>query len=273
MFVLGSGLGEATSGWRAELVPPRGVIHVDLDASVFGRAYPEAPTLAVQADVGAVLAALLVRSGRLVRRRPPRRPRPTRLELVRAVPRCVHPAALMAAVQRVLVDGTDMPIFADASSAMFWAAHQLVFDEPGRWFAEGRFGSMGSAGAAVVGAAAARGGPAAAICGDGSLHMQDELNSAVSYGIRAIWIVLNDSGMGIVRAGMRGAGRTPHDVDFPPTDFAAVAGAKGVEAASVESEDDLDATLERARDARGPFLVDVVIDRSAVPPLGDRTKR
>ena len=271
-LVFGTPLGEATSGWHPGLVPPEGFVHVDLDADVFGRAYPQAPTLGVQADVGAVVDALLERSDRLVRRRLPRRRTPSP-EPARASGRGVHPAALMVAIQRVLVDGTDMPIFADAASAMFWGARLLVFDEPGRWFSEGTFGSMGWAGAAALGAASGRGGAAAAICGDGSMHMQDELNAAVSYGIRAIWIVMNDGGMGIVGAGMRAAGRTPEDVDYPPTDFAAVARAKGAAAASVTREADLDAALEAARDADGPFLVDVAIDGSIAPPLGDRAKR
>jgi acetolactate synthase-1/2/3 large subunit len=272
-LVLGSALGEATSGWHPRLVPPEGFVHVDLDAGVFGRAYPQAPTLGVQADVGAVLDALQARSDRLVRRELPRRRMAAPLELVRATASRIHPAALMAAIQRVIVEGSGAPIFADASSAMFWGARQLVFDEPGRWFVEGRFGSMGSAGAAVVGAASGRGGPAAAICGDGSMHMQDEVNTAVHYGIPAIWIVLNDAGLGIVRAGMRATGRTLHDADYPPTDFAAVARAKGAGAVAVSHEADLDAALSAALRADGPFLVDVAIDQAAAPPIGARTKR
>lgn len=273
MLVLGTGLGEATSGWLEGLVPPDGLIHVDLDAGVFGHAYPQAPTLGVQADVGEVLAALLARGDRLVRREaPPRRGEPCSDAPVARTPGTVHPAELMEAIQRVIVDRTDMPVLADASSAMFWGARHLTFDRPGRWHIEPRFGSMGNAGAAVVGAASGRGGAAAAICGDGSLHMQDEINTAVRYGIRAIWIVLNDAGLGIVRAGMTANGRT-HDADYPPTDFAAVARAKGAQARRVASAGELDAALEAAAQADGPFLLDVVIDPAARPPIGVRDKR
>lgn len=273
-LVLGSALGEATSGWHPGLVPPQGFIHVDLDASVFGRAFPQAPTLGVQSDIGELLDALLARSDRLVRRELPwRRSHPIRLELVGDGAGLVHPAKLMTAIQRVIVEGTDMPVVADASSAMFWAARHLAFARPGRWFVEGHFGSMGSAGAVVVGAASGRGGPAAAICGDGSMHMQDEINTAVAYGIRAIWIVLNDAGLGIVRAGMRANGRTLHDADYPPTDFAAVARNKGADGVRVNREADLVAALVAAVHADGPFLVDVLVEPAAVPPIGARTKR
>jgi acetolactate synthase-1/2/3 large subunit len=273
-LVLGSALGEATSGWHPGLVPPEGLIHVDLDPGVFGSAYPHVPTLGIQADIGEFLGALLARSDRLERRHVPlRQPPPSRLALAGDRSGTVHPGALMAAIQRVVVQGTDMPVFADASSAMFWGARHLVFDRPCRWFVEGRFGSMGSAGAAVVGAASGRRGPAAAISGDGSMHMQDEINTAVHYGIHAIWIVLNDGGLGIVRSGMRANGWPLHDADYPATDFAAVARNKGADGVRVTAEGELDGALAAAIEAKGPFLVDVVIDPSAGPPIGARTKR
>jgi acetolactate synthase-1/2/3 large subunit len=270
VLVLGSGLGEATSGWRRELAPPGGFVHVDVDARVFGRSYPQVPTLGVQADVGDVLAALVARARELERRAPARgRGAAPVLCGVPDNDRPVDPRALMAAIQRVVVDGTCMPVLADAASAMFWAAHHLVFAEPGRWFVENRFGAMGAAAAAVIGAAG-RGGRALAIVGDGALHMQDELNAAVGYGIGAIWVVLNDSGLGIVRTGMRLDGYREHDADYPPTDFAAVARAKGADGIRVERACELDAALERALDASGPFVVDVVIDPDVVAPIGAR---
>jgi acetolactate synthase-1/2/3 large subunit len=272
-LVLGSALREATSGWRPELAPPEGFIHVDLDPSVFGRSYPHVPTLGIQADVGEVVNALLMREDRLVYREPPRR---RSLLTVEREPRkdgLVHPVALLRAIQRHLVDGSDMPLFADASSAMFHAAHRLTFDVPGRLVIEGTWGAMGFAGAAALGAAAGRGGRAAALVGDGSLHMQDEINAAVRYGIRVIFIVLNDSQMGIVSAGMRATGREPEDTAYPPTDFAAVADAKGAKGIRVTSEDDLDEAFRAACKATGPIVLDVLVDPSVAPPIATRTNR
>jgi acetolactate synthase I/II/III large subunit len=194
---------------------------------------------------------------------------PPSLNVVPSDGRPVDPRALMAAIQRTVIDGTGMPVLADAASAMFWAAHHLVFPEPGRWFVENRFGAMGAAAAAVVGAAGC-GGRALALVGDGALHMQDEINAAVRYGIGAIWVVLNDSGLGIVRTGMRLDGYGEHDADYPPTDFAAVARAKGADGIRVERASELYAALERALDATGPFVVDVVIDPDVVAPIGAR---
>jgi acetolactate synthase I/II/III large subunit len=271
-LVLGTGMGQPTSGWSERLVPAKGFVHVDLDASVFGRAYPQASTLAVQADVGELLAALLARASRLVRRAPVALPKARRLKLVPATGGPVHPAILMDAIQRVVVEATSVPVLADAASAMFWAARHLVLPEPGRWVVENRFGAMGNAAAGVVGVAAARDASALAIVGDGAMHMQDEINTAAHYGIRAIWVVLNDSGMGIVRNGMKADGWGRHDADYPTTDFAAVAAAKGARGVRVTRAEDLDAALTQALEADGPFVVDVEIDPSAVAPIGARTE-
>jgi acetolactate synthase I/II/III large subunit len=275
MLVLGTALAEATSGWNPELVPPGGLIHVDTNARVFARAYPTAETFGIQADIGELLAGLNPRLAQFARRdHGPVAGEPGWARDA-ITPGMVHPRALMEAIQRVVVDGEDrdIPVLADASSAMFWGARHLRFATPGRWLIEGHWGSMGFAGAAVVGAASARGAVAMAICGDASLHMTDELSTAVRYGIPAVWVVLNDAGLGIVRNGMKANGRLIHDADYPPADFAAVARAKGAQAIRVEDEGDLDAALLRALEAGGPFVVDVAIDPEAVGPMGARTRR
>jgi acetolactate synthase-1/2/3 large subunit len=179
----------------------------------------------------------------------------------------------MRSIQRVIVDGTDMPVFADASSAFFWGAHHLVFDKPGRWLIDGRWGSMGSAGGGVVGAAVTRGGAALAICGDGAMHMVDEINAAVAYGAQSIFVVLADEGLNIVRQGMRRHGRLVHDADYPATDFAAVAIAKGADGVRVTREEDLDAALRTALAANGPFVVQVDVDPDAQAPTETRFSR
>lgn len=272
ILVLGTAMDEASSGWMAELVAPDGFIHVDIDAEKFGRAYPQAATFGVQAEVRTVLDAILARSARLVRREPVAlRSMPPRLTLVPADPRAIHPATAMDAIQRIIVAATQIPVLADAASSMFWATRHLVFDEPGRWFVENAWGAVGNAAGAVVGFAVGRGGPALAIVGDHAMHTEEEINTAVAYGIPAIWLVINDGSMGIVRHGMRKDGWPRADTDFPPTDFVAIAVAKGARGRRVTREEDLDDALLEAINADGPFVLDVVVDREAVAPIGART--
>ena len=58
-LVLGTRLGEASSFWDPRLVPEEGFVHVDLSASAFGAAYPEAHTLGFETEIGAFLEVLL----------------------------------------------------------------------------------------------------------------------------------------------------------------------------------------------------------------------
>jgi acetolactate synthase-1/2/3 large subunit len=271
VLVLGTRLGEASSGWACSLVPSEAFIQVDHDRRAIGRGYPEVSTLGVEADIGATLAALLEAD---LPRQSFTRLRAPRVRLARGQrPGVVHPVALMEALQRVVLDGSDVPVLGDAASAMFFAAHHLEFATGDRWVTEQRWGSMGTAGTAVVGVAAARDDAALALCGDGAMHMFDEINTAVHYGIPAIWCVLNDDGLGVVRHGMEANDRLDHDAWYPPTDFAAVAIAKGAQALRVTREQDLDAALRTALEAGGPFLLDIAVDPEVAPPIGDRAKR
>jgi acetolactate synthase-1/2/3 large subunit len=273
ILVLGSRLGAATSGWDERLVPPNGFIQVDHDRRGFAIGYPQAPTVGIEADIGRTVEALLAAPlpPRAFRRR--RAPRAPLGVVAERRPGVVHPEALMRALQHVIVDGTDLPFFADASSAMFWSVHSLEFGEGDRLHLEGTWGSMGFAGAAVVGAAMARGGPVCALCGDAAMHMQDEINTAVKYGIPSIWVILSNGGPSIVRFGMEANGRPEHDGFYPDTDFAAVAIAKGAQGLRVTREEELEGALRTALAAGGPFVVDVVVDPTIAPPIAARTGR
>ena len=61
ILVLGSRLGEFSSCWSNALTPNEAFIHVDVDDTAFGAAYPEVTTLGVQSDVRAFLREVLAR--------------------------------------------------------------------------------------------------------------------------------------------------------------------------------------------------------------------
>jgi acetolactate synthase-1/2/3 large subunit len=105
VLVLGSRLGEPSSLFDPRFVPRRGFVHVDIDAEVPGRAFPEAATLPVVADVAALLRELLPRMPARSAL-PPALPVPPPISPADAptVPGRIHPAALMDAVQRQVVE-------------------------------------------------------------------------------------------------------------------------------------------------------------------------
>jgi acetolactate synthase-1/2/3 large subunit len=178
----------------------------------------------------------------------------------------------MQSIQRVVVDGSDAIVMAESGNAFAWASQELRFLVPNRYRVSTGYGSMGHFVTGVVGAALARGGKAVAIVGDGSMLMNSEVSTAAQHAVPAVWIVLNDGRYSMVEQGMRLFGCTPVDATFPQADFAAIGRAMGADGMRVSSEAELDAALERAMHAEGPFIVDVIMTCDEASPLLRRAK-
>lgn len=267
VLVLGSRLGQITSCFDPDYLPRDALIHVDTDASVFGVAYPKARTIGVQVDIGDLLDAL----DDLWPARPLPTPKPAIVaELPRSEQGLVHPRALMAAVQRVVIERSNATVLADAGNSFAWANSELRFDAPRRYRTASGFASMTGATSGVVGAALASGKPAVAIVGDGAMLMSNEVSTAVAHKANAKWIVLNDASYGMVRHGMVAVGLDPTDSDMPATNFELLALALGATGLRVRDESQLDATLERMLAIPGPVIVDVAIDPGPAPSFGRR---
>lgn len=275
ILVLGTRLGEPTSFWSPALVPRDGFVHVDLDPMVPGAGYPGVDVYPVQADVGDFLGALLDAWPVATTPEPaPMLPRPHPEHPTLDGAGRVRPDALMAALQRVVVDSTDAVVLAESGNSFTWATHYLRFAQPGRYRVSTNVGSMGHAAAGVLGAALGRGGKAVAIVGDGAMLMNSgEVNTAAKGAVPAAWIVLNDGRYNMCHQGMAALGMQGlADASFPPSDFALLARAMGAEGVRVEREDELEAALQRAVAARGPFVVDVLIDPDRTAPTRGRNE-
>ncbi|MCA9624890.1 MAG: thiamine pyrophosphate-binding protein [Myxococcales bacterium] len=267
VLVLGSRLGQATSCFDPAYLPRRALVHVDVDPSAFGAAYPETETIGVQATIEPWLDALVeawplaskpeltpvAASGALAVTRGP-----------------VHPRALMAAVQRRVVEQSNAVVLSDVGNAFAWANHDLVFDAPHRYRTAAGFGSMTQASAGVVGTALATRRPAVALVGDGAMLMGNEVSTAVQYQVPAKWIVLNDACYGMVHHGMVAVGMEPFETRMPRVDFVAFARALGAEGMRVTHAGELDEALHRMLEHEGPFVLDVVVDDTVPPPFGRR---
>jgi acetolactate synthase-1/2/3 large subunit len=130
---------------------------------------------------------------------------------------------------------------------------------------------MGHAAAGVVGVALASQRRAVAVVGDGSLLMHNEINTAVKYHAKAVWVVLNDGRYGMCSQGMDALGLVA-DALFPPVDFVGLARALGADGVCVRQAGELDGALARALQADGPFVVDVHIDPQVIAPTGARNR-
>ncbi len=268
-LVLGSRLGEATSFWDRDFEPTEGFIHVDIDPTVPGTAFPDCKTIGIQAEIGDFLNELLEHFPHKPTPGQPPRPQrdepPLPIRLTGHSP--VRPQVLMEAVQRLVVQESDALVMSECGNSFAWCNHHLRFDAPGRYRVSTLFGSMGHMTSGVVGAALATGAKAVAVVGDGSMLMNSEISTAAQYEAPAVWIVLNDSGYGMCRDGHNALGLTDQEVEIPRVDFVVLARSMGADGARVVSEDMLDAALEDALRAKGPFVVDVHIDPNETSPL------
>jgi len=112
------------------------------------------------------------------------------------------------------------------------------------------------------------------ITGDGSVLMNgQEITVAVQERLPVVFVILNDSGYGMVKHGQRMTGAEEIGVDMPKTNFASFARAMGADGHVICSPEDLLALdVKKICSKKGPTVLDVRIDVEEVPPIGVRTQ-
>ncbi len=164
---------------------------------------------------------------------------------------------------------------ADAGNAWAWTTHYLHLKQGNRYRIGMGFGAMAWAiGAAVGTALGCRGTPVVCITGDGSFLMSgQEITVAVAEKLPVIYVVLNDSALGMVKHGQMLRGGAQIAFELPSVDFVSMAKALGADAYAIHSPEDLERLdCDAICNANGPTLLDVYIDVNEVPPIGARIK-
>nr|WP_285229160.1 thiamine pyrophosphate-binding protein [Marinobacter sp. C7] len=192
----------------------------------------------------------------------------------------IKPQALMTQLSKVCPDNAH--VLFDSGNSYLWGIHHWNTGTPAKARVRGQpfyigigFSSMAWAIGASVGVAAAAGGaPVLCFTGDGSYLMSgQELTTALQENLNVLMVVLNDSALGMVRHGQSLGGGEPIANELPRIDYAAMAAALGIESRRISSMESLmDLDIRAIMDRPGPFLLDVVIDREQVPPMGSRIK-
>lgn len=174
---------------------------------------------------------------------------------------------------------------ADTGNSFAWAIHYLhPFDRrlsgrrvppAGSFRTAMEFASMGWAiGASIGTALAAPEHPVVCIVGDGSFLMSgQEITVAVQERLTVIFVILNDSALGMVKHGQRLTGAEPVGFELPVVDFSAMARAMGAKACTIHTPEDLQRLdIDSLCRHPGPTLLDVHIDKEEVPPIQARMK-
>ena len=192
----------------------------------------------------------------------------------------IKPQALMTYMSRVCP--SNARVLMDSGNSFLWGIHHWNIrryedqDPSKKFFHIGiGFSSMGWAiGASVGVAAAVKNAPVICFTGDGSYLMAgQEITTALQENLNLLMVVLNDSSLGMVRHGQSLSGGEPVGNSLPVIRYADLANAMGIESYRIETMEELislglDSILQRS----GPCLLDVIIDRDEVPPMGSRMK-
>jgi acetolactate synthase-1/2/3 large subunit len=267
---LGTDLDDTSVGPTRYLGTGGRLVHVDLDARVFGRNLPTA--LAITADVAAFARALCHRvEGAPIATL---RARTALREARRVSPFDVaDPARDDAAPirpHRVVTElAAAMPVCAryvtDIGEHMLFALHYLTASAPDSFHVQLNLGSMGSGIAGAIGLALAdRKRPVACIAGDGGMQMSGmEALVAVRERLPILFVVFNDARYNMVHHGMRQIFGAAQAYDMPQIDFTQWASSFGMPAAKITKPGELSpALVSRLLASGGPALLDVRIDAS-----------
>lgn len=178
--------------------------------------------------------------------------------------RGLAPATLVDAVAAALPDGATVTV--DAGAHMLVAVPLLPVVRPRGLLISNGLATMGFAVPAAIGAAVARPDrPVVALTGDGGLGMVlAELETIARLALDVTVVVFDDAALSLIEI-KQGDGQGGREaVRYRPVDFAAVARAAGLEAASVADAGALAAELARRP---GPRLIDVRVDPASYPAI------
>jgi len=166
--------------------------------------------------------------------------------------------------QRVVAEVSDAApedaiICTDAGNNRHWMNHFFRTKRVNSYFGTGGIGGVSWSMAATLAAKIiAPERPAIGVCSDGGFAMQMHvLLSAVQYEVAPIYVVMNNSALGMTGQGM---GNRSVGNKFPDTDYAAIARACGCYAEQVRKPGEVRQAIAEAMRQQRPAVIDVIID-------------
>jgi acetolactate synthase I/II/III large subunit len=268
-----------TGGWTLFDIPRRTrLIHLDIDESELGRAYP--PEIALGCDARLGLAAL---ADALAPGAPPDRAAwlgelsTLRTDWARSVASLRRSDIAPLHYARVCHDTGEVVASIDPDLPVFFDTGHLLQFGPAFLRASSRhvahsgfFHRMGWSASAIIGASLAHGrSRAIALIGDGSFLMGGtSLATAVEQALPLVWVVLNNRSLQIERESMfRLYGRESFcDYKLAATgelwnpDFGKWAEAMGAQSTKVKEPEEYAPALRRALEGAAPHVIDVDVD-------------
>ncbi|MCC7348442.1 MAG: thiamine pyrophosphate-binding protein, partial [Variibacter sp.] len=171
----------------------------------------------------------------------------------------IYPQRVVREVQEAAPEAAI--ICSDAGNNRHWMNHYFQTKRPHSYFGSGGLGGVSWAMAATLAAKIVQPErPAIGVCSDGGFAMQmHALLTAVQYGAAPVYVVMNNSSLGMTAQYMGNRSVGSH---FPDTDYAAIARACGCFAERVRNPGEVGEAISAALKQAKPAVIDVVIDQA-----------
>ena len=271
LIAMGVRFDDRVTGKLATFAPQARVIHIDIDPANIGKNV--APSLAIAADARQALSDLLsltqdydARNDVNAREcwweqiRCWQQSQPLRFS---GTPNQIKPQSVIRELHR-LTNGEAI-ITTDVGQHQMWVAQFYPFNRPRQLITSGGLGTMGFGLPAAVGAQLAFPNElVVAVVGDGGFQMTNqELSTAVQYGLPVKILIMNNGYLGMVRQWQEMFyNRTYSEVDISVApDFVKLAEAFGAVGLRAERPDQLHDVLAAALAHKGVVVVDVVVSK------------
>lgn len=280
LVCVGARFDDRAVGKAAQFCPRAKIVHIDVDPSELHKI--KRAHVAIHADVGSALEALLPRIRKSMRKRWLSHVDSLRSRFPMQLPGMDDPRThygLVHAVAAALDD--DAIITTDVGQHQMWVAQAYPFRRPRQWMTSGGLGTMGFGVPTAMGAALAE-PDRTVVCfsGDGSLMMNvQEFATLAEENLNVKIVLMNNSSLGLVYqqqnlfygkrvfASKYGAG----------PDFIKIAEGFGIGAVDLDQAANPRAALAQALQTPGPCLIHASIDREQfvypmVPPGAANTE-
>ncbi len=285
LIVVGSALSQRdTMQWDPRMLPSKALIHIEADPLLIGRTWPSdlavvgnpaeaLDHLAALKDAAPLEAGRGVREAFLasVQRAGPRRYNSDDMKSD-AVP--MHPARVVAELRAAFPD--DGVLCVDSGAHRAWFAEYWDIRQPQTHFSLTNLGPMGGAIPLGIGAKLARPErPMMVATGDGCMLMHGmEFHTAAREKIPMVVAVMNNRSYGNIyfRASKMGPG-PEHLTDIPGIDWVGFARSMGGDGMRIDNPNDIADAVACARQTEGPFLLDLVTDKTCPTPVGPWRER
>lgn len=260
LMVIGARFDDRVTGKLDEFAPHAKVIHLDIDASEFGKR--RAPDVSLSSPLKTTLPLLATELAIGHWREH------TAALMQQNAWRYDHPGDAIYAplLLKQLSDSLkqDSVVTCDVGQHQMWVAQHMEFDAPENHLSSAGLGTMGFGLPAAVGAQFARpDDTVVCVSGDGSFMMNvQELTSIKRAQLPLKMVLLDNNRLGMVRQwqSLFFDGRHSETILDDNPDFVAMAAAFNIPGETIVTKEQVPAALERMLSADGPYLLHVLID-------------